>query len=412
LYCCIDFLFMEGCAMLVTGDSALTTFYKYSGSSSPIKTDSNVLTLSSKIDSFGHDIRDIGRFPTGGPFFLYKYTAAFDSVEVPMVYTAGAYRGGLFTLVPTDNLKVHANVTVTSTLAALQSASYSLGASAIAHSSPTRPEVEMLTAVGEVVHDGLPSMAGSSLWREQTQRAKSAGSEYLNAEFGWLPLVSDIRKFAKTVADSFSIIREYERGSGQRTRRGFGFPAKTTSAIATTPARNAYPTETVVWDETPQILVTSTSDRIWFNGAFRYYLAPSGLKRYQQLASKLYGVQLTPDVLWNLAPWTWAADWFGNFGDVLTNVSNLGPDACVMEWGYMMHEQDETRVASSILKGVSAGSSHPYTKGRSWPLNVTTSNNYKTRIGASPYGFSVTPAVLTVRQSAILVALGLSHLAR
>jgi hypothetical protein len=165
------------------------------------------------------------------------------------------------------------------------------------------------------------------------------------------------------------------------------------------------------FDNSTQTITLSSEINLWFEGAFRYYLAPSGLLRYQQLASKLYGIRLTPDVLWNLAPWTWALDWFGNFGDVLTNVSSLGSDACVMEWGYMMHEQKETQRLSQITPGNTGAGWHPSAKGKSFPLNTVVTNSYKVRIGASPYGFSVAPVALSVKQQAILVALGLSRLA-
>jgi hypothetical protein len=399
--------------MLKTGDSDLIQLEKFSGTgSSQTVTRYPVITLSSQIASQGHNIRNLGRFPTGGPFQLYKYRAAIGTVTLPAYkHPTYGWKGGTF-MGRIDAMKRPTDlVSVKSTLALIEQKAYSGGATAIALANPVRPEVDMMTAVAETMKDGLPSIAGSSLWREQASAAKKAGGEYLNVQFGWLPLVSDIRKFAKTVADSSAIIRQYEKDSGKRQRRGFGYPVLVTPETATTSIANSYPADTMIFDNGTQMVTLSSETNLWFEGAFRYHLAPSGLLRYQQLASKLYGVRLTPDVLWNLAPWTWALDWFGNFGDVLTNVSSLGSDACVMEWGYMMHEQKETqRLTQSNLGNTGAGW-HPSARGKNFSFNTEVTNSYKVRIVANPYGFSVAPVALSVKQQAILVALGLSRMA-
>jgi hypothetical protein len=396
----------------VKGDSVLSQWICYNGTSTapPGMINATLSDLDSYIMSMGHNVALLGRAPQGGPFRLSKYSAERGSISLPLYKGVQSWRGGKFTNSTVGALKVPTAGDVNAKIASLESESYSHGASYIAHSNPSKPEMEMLTAIAETVHDGLPHLIGHSQWRDRALTARNAGGEYLNAQFGWVPLVSDIQDFARIVSNSSSLIENYERGSGKRQRRGFGSPAVTTATVDSFTTTNTQPSGPFF--NTRLDRLTSSSQKTWFEGAFRYYLAPSGVQRYAQLASKLYGLNLTPDVLWNLAPWSWALDWFGNMGDVMSNISHLGPDATVMEWGYMMTEYTTTVVRHQSLQGIPVSSNlgHPDAAGKFFSLQTVETSSYKTRINASPYGFSVSVPALTGKQQAILAALGLSRL--
>lgn len=108
---------------------------------------------------------------------------------------------------------------------------------------------------------------------------------------------------------------------------------------------------------------------------------------------------MTPEVLWELAPWSWAVDWFSNTGDVIHNISTLGYDGLVMEYGYMMtHTQYDRRVeATALVNGVSVSA------------RTVSRRETKRRTVATPYGFGIDDTTLSPRQLAILAALGLSR---
>ena len=117
-------------------------------------------------------------------------------------------------------------------------------------------------------------------------------------------------------------------------------------------------------------------------------------------ASVLLGIELTPEVLWNLTPWSWAADWFANMGDVLSNVSDFANDGLVMHYGYMMETSHVTHTYDLHGHGLNGVES---------PLTLTFENIQKQRIKASPFGFGLTWESFTPRQLAILAALGISR---
>jgi hypothetical protein len=146
-------------------------------------------------------------------------------------------------------------------------------------------------------------------------------------------------------------------------------------------------------------MVTEES-RSWFSGAFKYHV-PIGVSQGELLdehyarAKKLLGVRLTPDTLWELAPWSWAADWFANTGDIVTNISNLGTDAMVMQYGYMMSSYKQEKTTSFRYGNLSG-----------YQRFIT---ERKKRIPASPYGFASTFDGLSTRQKAVCAALGITR---
>lgn len=276
-----------------------------------------------------------------------------------------------------------------------------MGTTAIARVEPTNPNFSLPTAVGELVKDGLPTVLGSESLKERVNYARSSGSEYLNVEFGWNPLVSDVRSFAQSVTRSEDIIRAYDKGAGMKLPRGYYFPASSGSRYEIS-NYYAIPIHTSLGGLRGPAYETWTSS-VWFKGCFKYYLptkdALGKVSRYASYARKILGVELTPETLWNLAPWSWASDWFSNVGDVLHNVTAIGRDGMVMQYGYVMGQQTYDFTGTGSL--VSFGPSMPY-------ISKTIKFKRCRRIAATPYGFGVNPGSLSAKQVSILAALGLS----
>jgi len=277
---------------------------------------------------------------------------------------------------------------------------YSKGTTAIARTLPTNPAFDLSVAIGELRSDGLPSISGAELWKSKSLEAKHAGSEYLNVQFGWIPLVNDITNFCESVRDADKIIRQYVKQSDQKIKRTYTFPQEDLNEVYT---GSFFPLGSSDFGFLGGSMSTFVHRKTWFKGAYRYHLPISNgqlskLQKYRLYAEHILGIRLTPEVLWNLAPWSWAADWFGNIGDVMTNISNLGKDGLVLQYGYIMSESIRTVDTTGYLDWAGA---KRYTSSRS--LDVV-----KQRLPATPYGFGVSFASLSAKQIAILSALGLS----
>jgi hypothetical protein len=287
------------------------------------------------------------------------------------------------------------------------------GATAINRTIPTVPEYSLALALGELYSDGLPSLVGLALFRAKNwaSAVKAAGNEYLNVEFGWKPLVSDLKSLASTVQKASKLIEQYERGSGRPIGRHYEFPDERTTSMTSNAGKSLWPALDSTLFNGPVLVTqnvsTETLRRYWFEATYSYHLpsassAVGKMKLYAVEAEKLLGLQVTPEVLWNLAPWSWLADWFFNFGDLVSNLSNLSKDDCMLRRGYIMC----TNYTKSTI-------SHPGSDLKGWGqtgvTSVTLESTAKERRRASPWGFGVTFEGFSPRQIAILTALGLSR---
>ncbi len=272
------------------------------------------------------------------------------------------------------------------------------GATAIARTDPTDPAASVSVALGEVLHDGLPSIPFSD-WKERTRIAKKAGKNYLNVEFGWLPLVSDIKKLRSAATNSHQILSNYRRDAGTSLHRIYSFPDK----IQTDVYKGTFTPRPSISSIgfLPGTLTHTSVQRKWFEGRFIYYIQAgqnviARSQRYASYAAKLYGAELTPETVWNLAPWSWAVDWFSNTGDVIHNISSLGINGTVLQYGYMMcHTESVTESRAFLPGGAMISSSRTY--------------ETKRRVEANPYGFGVSIGSLSATQLAVMAALGLSR---
>lgn len=283
----------------------------------------------------------------------------------------------------------------------------SMGTTAISRIIPTNPLVSAAAFLGEM-REGLPKL-GIETWSARTAKARSAGGDYLNAEFGWKPLVSDIQKFAYIVKNSDRIISQYEKDAGKLLRRRYDWPfEKSTEVTDYGTGHNPVPWGTGGTqfrpDHVGQLTRTRTTrTKRWLEATFTYYLPPQGSReRDLAIANKLYGVRVTPDVLWQLTPWSWAVDWVTNAGDIASNVSAFMSDGLVMPYAYLMEEIVHTEEWTLTQVGY-----------KSYPgmhaFRQTFTETVKKRRQATPFGFGFELDGLTTRQGAILSALALSR---
>lgn len=290
----------------------------------------------------------------------------------------------------------------------------SYGARAIKATQPLRPNASAAQFVGELF-EGLPSMAGLALLKERANVFRGAGSEYLNVQFGWIPFLSDLRKFATALRRATAILSQLERDSGKVVRRRFAFPSQvSTSAPFDIPitgygvyAGNRGPYWGYLRNPTPSQSIARTETDVWFSGAYSYAIPTDNslLSRMQSLSAKsnvLFGSRVTPEVVWELAPWSWLVDWKLGVGNLISNASSFSDDGLVIRYGYLMRHVRSTVQYQSSPQVTNTGSKIPASF-------VTVSTERKERLRATPYGFGVSPGSFTDSQWSILGALGLSR---
>jgi len=349
----------------------------------------------------------------GGPFESYKVIPKPTFVHMSDRKSLGgsAYQTCEGIFCATTLSRIHTRTLFPSSALELNA----LGAIGISKSLPTNPISGLGQFLGEL--RDLPRAINPMLWAGKTKRfqqlAQNGSSEYLNVQFGWKPFVEDIIDTLQTLENHQSHIASYASRSGQHIRRRRTvLESRTTPVTTVIAASNAgpNPTPTTVASGGSLRKITHQTRRVWFSGAFTYYLPEidgsisSYYKRYSAYAHKLYGVSLNPHLLWQLAPWSWAVDWFTNTGHVIRNWQAFTNQGLVMHYGYVMEEK--ILGEDYWLQGYKMSSC-------SSPSIIDTRYEVsRVRRQATPYGFGLNPASFSPFQKGIIAALGINHLSR
>lgn len=290
-----------------------------------------------------------------------------------------------------------------------------MGTEAIARCKPTNNISNLAVDLFEIFRGQAPRIPGATFWRDRTHAARAAGGEYLNKEFGWEPLVSDIRKAMHGVVDAHELLKAYERNSGKVVRRNYEFPLEQTESTTDLGSSNGYtlvaldPWTVDASKSTPHLHRTSKfSRRTWFSGAFTYHLplgfgSRFGIVDAAAKAGYLFGIELTPETLWQAAPWTWVGGWFSNIGSLTSILSDMQTDGLVLRYGYVMEHTLATD--TYFLDGRTT-----YLPSYPEATHVTFSYERKRRVRATPFGFELFWPQFSPRQLAISAALGLTRL--
>jgi len=331
------------------------------------------------------------------------------------------------------------------------------GSLAIANTTPTAPAADLATFVGETATGGLPiklddlTSLGSKrnadgthstvrvlndTWKGFEKIAndvlndnpaaalkgimQQVGKGYIASSFGFLPFVNDITKLCQAVIHQNDLIRQYLRdGSPDKiVRRRYGFPQTheigEPTQVGTAPFWKTDLTSggQYVWvkdgnSSGPVLRQDQVFTDIWFSGAYSYFVYDSvkgslldKMEIWERNANYVLGSRLTLEALWEMAPWSWLADYKFNVGNVISNITNFEKDNLVLRYGYLMRKTHKIRTYSTT--GPDFVSGNPGTVYRRFDVQR------KERYKATPYGFGVNPADFNPRQWSILAALGMT----
>jgi hypothetical protein len=207
----------------------------------------------------------------------------------------------------------------------------------VARSNPSRPVVYPFEIVESVVQ--LPKMLRGlyNLLSSPRSRLTPRGvsSEYLGLQFGWLPLIDDLRKICNAqsyVEKRAKELNQLYSGKGLRRRVRFSNDTRVYAR------RGQTSDGTTVFTFPGSVTVTK---EVW--ATIRWF--PTSSLPFGGESDERYGAYLrrlvlglTPEGMvlgaWKIIPWTWLIGWFTNVGDYLAVNSNTVPatysQACLM----------------------------------------------------------------------------------
>lgn len=240
------------------------------------------------------------------------------------------------------------------------------------------------------------------------KRFKDLGSQYLNQVFGWKPFINDLIRGINTMKKLERRIAFIRKNNGKWLQRGGIIKNDSTQEKADvgnmiTPvlATAYYPNATT----TTATRTTIRVEKVWFKGRMKYYIPSLDCDKAENifdsaLMRRLYGLDLSPALLWELLPWSWFADWFMNMGDNLANLSSQSYDNLVAKYAYVMRHRKITLIHQQ---------DQPMLYGPAINLLSTQCVEHKERAEASPFGLFGDWPNFTASQVAILAALGISR---
>lgn len=241
--------------------------------------------------------------------------------------------------------------------------------------------------------------------RDTARMARNSGKGYLASAFGTDPFVKDVRAMLDFTSLLQRQLRQLKKDNGRVVRRR-GNVSVNTSVTSNTMHGYGYfaPAVGPYWADSglgERITVERTYTRFWFSGAFRYWIPdlPESPVNFSNL-SRILGLNPSPSLAWELTPWSWLADYFGNLGSILSNVSGNAADTLVALYAFTMGTDEYSKKVSVRFRGKS---------GLTYSTQYTQLSSCKRRTAATPFGFGVNMSGLSPKQLAILTALGLSR---
>jgi len=290
------------------------------------------------------------------------------------------------------------------------------GNQAINRVRPSKSQANLTQFLGETLLEGIPlymRSVDSFKAAMRTYGDKSlvgVGSGYLAVSFGLLPIIRDLQKVLRALLDNHKILEQYYRDSGHVVRRRYDFHEKmetlnfgSRSFVMFSDGASPFGDDYAL----PQNNFTQRSkERMWFTGAFQYW-APRRPKSMENLsiladqAQLLLCADITPEVVWNVAPWSWLVDYYVGIGDAISIASATNVNSLVVRYGYLMRYK---RIINTYKYQQATYNGKPI--GNVERRLVTTSRE---RYKATPYGFGINPDTLNAGQIANLAALALSR---
>jgi hypothetical protein len=282
------------------------------------------------------------------------------------------------------------------------------GASAYKKMKPTKPSIQSLNSLFEL--KDLPGM----LKQRFTPSLKGAADFHLATQFGWLPLWSDIKKMVelqKKLQDRLNYLISHNGKPVYRKTEMYEDSSITASTVLTPVQASifpSFPAKNIAGTNTGRTF-SSSSKRVWAEARFRYHLpeGPRDIVWTRYMISRIYGLRLTPSVVYNAIPWSWLVDWFGNVGDVLENMDVGVADRLAADYFYVMSSSTvstRTEIHAPMVQDPSNAS----------PTVVMPSSeryySQKRRLPGDPFGFATNQNDLNGMQLSILGALGISKL--
>lgn len=330
---------------------------------------------------------------SGGPFSLSHYSVDHSDANLITGYTNYGY-GKIFS----GARRCVPNSYMTYPEDSLESCS-NLGPSAWDRFKPKLSKVGLGQFIAEL-------RDAPSLLRMRLKRFKDLGSDYLNVQFGWKPFLSDLRRWYASLLKLDQQLDALQKRNGKWIRRGGTLYEESDTSVDS--ACSLTFSDFCLVDGLKRTV--HSHEKAWFVGSFRYYIPglTDGSWGKLRKARKLWGLEVTPSLCWELLPWSWLADWFSNVGSVISNYDSITFDHMAAKYAYVMLQRTTTINCEAHVTGRLILDRKEVRTSKT--AKTTIEYGTKARSEASPFGFGLELGTFSSFQISILAALGISRL--
>jgi len=269
-----------------------------------------------------------------------------------------------------------------------------LGPAAWNSFKPAKPIVQLGVALAELRE--LPRLLYASV-----ADLKGIADYFLAVQFGWIPLLSDVKKLIKFYDVVSQRIDFLIANSGKPVRRTGRLSSTSDAAVLwdesglrmrNTAPDLGKPSLTDSWRQSSRYTIIRER---WFSGEFVFWIDDIRWPNTRShIGAGLIGLRITPADVWDALPWTWLIDWFANVGDVLHNLEDNVADRQVSKYAYVM---------GKTIREYTQHTTDGY-------FSVALSHLFETKVRRKVDPFGLTPEVeLSPLQIAILGSLALQR---
>lgn len=416
------------------------TFYNWpTGGVTPVGSEFHTTTTWRRMPINQENRRKHGKFPPGGNWFAWE-AEDYHEFREPRVVRRPSFgraydgRGTNSWSHSTHWNRMKAGYSV-SQIAAIQAEEEMWGAEGWRRARPAQPDFSLAQSLYEI--KDIPRLLKSSVYhlirritRVRTwlkfdwtrkrffdSRKKSylrrTSEWHLAIQFGWLPILSDIIKFRETLIKRDKLLKDLLKYEGRplKRRRTLGegdvIPPWHYESTTTTPynsiVKPTFVTQCYSSGGTKTEQDRTIKYKREFVAQFRYWLpkGPRDLGYFKKLSGRLFGLRVTPSMVWAIMPWSWLVDYFVDVRSVVDFVSPGVEDCLICDWCYITRSETENVSCTSYVNVnvMPSGSARLEAK-RVYKFS------YKARFHGTYFGFRVKEDDLNWRQKSILAALG------
>jgi hypothetical protein len=280
---------------------------------------------------------------------------------------------------------------------------------------PGQSEASLGVFLGELTD--LPRMLKTSAYgfvdaykafarRSGKKLTKQASDHFLNTQFGWMPFVSDLRKMYNLSQHLDQAIKQLRRDNNQWIKRSGTVDKEETMEVrGPFPGQVSFP---ILYNKlyvNPSAKGEYTFEdviryKVHFTARFKYYIPNIESVAWGRKAKRaLFGLNLNPQLIWELTPWSWLVDWVADVGKLLEQFDNGLAENLVAKYAYVANTYDSYTRVKEVLNLNTGNLPNQWNYGyRRYSRDI-----------ASPFGFEMSNNDLSVRQKLILGALGISR---